>query len=91
MYERMLDKNNKPTAERVAEHLGPAASDYLLELECYLHESYALSREMRFPYGNSYGWGYKYSHKSSHLCDIFFEAGAFTVTIQIGQAGSFIK
>jgi hypothetical protein len=30
--------------------------------------------------------GYKLSHKSSHLCYVFFEKDAFTVTIQIGDA-----
>lgn len=40
---------------------------------------------MRFPFGNSYGWGYKYSHQSSHLCYVFFESGAFTVTLQLGD------
>lgn len=54
-------------------------------MEEYLNTHYQLVKEIRFPFGNSYGWGYKYSHKSSHLCYAFFEKGAFTVTIQIGD------
>ena len=84
MYERMLDKKNKPTEEQVKEHLGAESFERLLSLESYLQSHYDLSKEMRFPYGNIYGWGYKYSHKSSHLCDAFFEDSAFTIMIQIG-------
>jgi hypothetical protein len=85
MHERLLDKNNEPTLEQVREYLGEESVKRLLSLEDYLQTHYHLSKEMRFPFGNSYGWGYKYSHKSSHLCYIFFEKGAFTVTIQIGD------
>ena len=85
MHERLLDKNNEPTLEQVREYLGEESVKRLLSLEDYLQTHYHLSKEMRFPFGNSYGWGYKYSHKSSPLCYIFFENGAFTVTIQIGD------
>jgi hypothetical protein len=85
MYERLLDKNNKPSPEQVIEHLGEGSFKRLLSLEGFLKANYSLSREMRFPFGNSYGWGYKYSHKSTHLCYVFFEDRAFTVTIQIGD------
>jgi len=86
MYERMLDKENRPTEAQVAEHMGAEAVERLQQFESYLRSDYNLAREMRFPYGNSYGWGYKYSHKSAHLCDVFFEDGAFTVMLQVGKA-----
>ena len=85
MYERLLDKYNKPTAEQVKEYLGSEGYERLLSLEGYLKSHYQLSIEMRFPFGNNYGWGYKYSHKATHLCYAFFEKGAFTVTLQIGD------
>ena len=50
-----------------------------------MSQQYALKRDLRFPFGNSYGWGYKYSHKSAHLCYAFFEKGAFTIMVQIGD------
>lgn len=34
---------------------------------------------------NSYGWGFKYSHKTKHLFYLFFERDALTATIQIGD------
>jgi hypothetical protein len=85
MYERLLDKNNEPTAEQVREYLGDECCGCLLSLNIHLQAHYDLSTELRFPFGSSYGWGYKYYHKSSHLCYVFFEKGAFTVTIQIGD------
>jgi len=86
MYERMLDKASRPTNVQIEEHLGATSVARLRQLESYLQSNYDLVREMRFPYGNSYGWGYKYSHKSVHLCDVFFEVGAFTVMMQVGKA-----
>lgn len=85
MYERLLDKNNQPTPEQVREYLGERSFRRLSSLEEYLRAHYLLSKETRFPFGNNYGWGYKYSHKAAHLCYAFFEKEAFTVTLQIGD------
>jgi len=85
MYERLTDKTNQPTAEEVEKYLGDSYPR-LLKLEEFLRARYRLSKEMRFPFGKNYGWGYKYSDKSAHLCHAFFEKGAFTATLQIGVA-----
>ena len=85
MYERMLEKGITPSAEKIAETLGEGALGRLEELEAFLGAHYDLARELRFPFGSQYGWGYKYAHKSKHLCYAFFEKGAFTVTIQLGD------
>lgn len=85
MYERLLDKANEPTVEQIEEYLGKESFKRLLRLEKHLQANYHLTSQVRFPFGNSYGWGYKYSHKSTHLCYVFFEKGAFTVTLQIGD------
>ncbi len=85
MYERLLDKNNPPTTEFIRAYIGIKSHTVLLQFEDFLSNNYHLSKEMRFPFGNSYGWGYKYSHKSSHLCYVFFESGAFTITLQLGD------
>lgn len=85
MYERMLEKNNKPCLSQIIEYIGKDRYARLCKLETCLETQYSLSKELRFPFGNNYGWGYKYSHKSFHLCYAFFEKGAFTVMIQIGD------
>lgn len=85
MYERLLDKNNEPSLEYIKKYVGSESYERLLKFEDYLRANYHLFREIRFPFGNNYGWSYKYSHKSTHLCYVFFENGAFTVTIQVGD------
>jgi hypothetical protein len=86
MYERMLDKENPPSENAVMAWLGVESNCRLMSLEEFLNGNYELTKELKFPFGNRYGWGYKYGHRSSHLCYIFFEAGAFTVTLQLGDA-----
>ena len=84
MYERMLDKNQPPTTEAVESYLGEQSYKLLTEFEERLGSFCQLSREMKFPFGNSYGWGYRYSRGATHICYAFFEAGAFTVMLQLG-------
>lgn len=86
MYERMLDKARRPSPQDVRRALGEAAYALLCELEAQLQSRYRLAAELRFPFGDNYGWGYKYSHGTFHLCYAFFEQGAFTVMVQVGDA-----
>ena len=60
--------------------------NHLTTIEEQLLSNYELVKELKFPFGNNYGWGYKYSHKVSHLCYAFFEAGAFTIMLQLGDS-----
>ena len=84
MHKRLLDKNSQPTVEFIESYLGTQCHGLLTEFDNLLNRSYQITREMKFPFGNYYGWGYKYSHKASHLCYAFFEARAFTVMLQLG-------
>lgn len=86
MYERMLEKGVPPTDDLIREYLGMESYRNLLQFEEFLDEHYVLKKELKFPFGNNYGWGYKYSHKSTHLCYAFFESEAFTVTLQLGDS-----
>jgi hypothetical protein len=85
MYERMLDKFQLPTDEQIKEYVGNETYKQLMLLDNYLTIHYQISKELKFPFGNKYGWGYKFSHKSLHICYAFFEKRAFTVMIQIGD------
>lgn len=85
MYERLLEKSITPDEAAIYEHLGEKSRKRLADMEYCLSENYQLTRELKFPFGNGYGWGYKYSHKSAHLCYAFFEDSAFTVMFQIGD------
>ncbi|MDN3956334.1 DUF3788 family protein [Sporolactobacillus laevolacticus] len=83
--ERLLDKNIAPSFSEISDLLGEKAIKRLDEFEGYLNSHYDLVRALKFPFGNNYGWGYKYSHKSKMLCYLFFEKGSFTITITIGK------
>jgi hypothetical protein len=85
MHERLLDKTNKPTVEFIESYLGEKSYGLLLSFEKFLSDNYQMAREMKFPFGNEYGWGYKYSHKKAHICYVFFESGAFSVQLQLGD------
>lgn len=85
MITRLTDKTREPSPQDIAGLLGSVALLRLERLDDWLRRRYDLSRSLKFPFGPSYGWGYKYSHKQAHLCYAFFEAGAFTVTLQIGD------
>ena len=85
MYERMLNKAEQPDEQAIRETLGPEAYARLNQFEAFLNANYSLTHALKFPFGNKYGWGYKYGHKSKHLCYAFFEEGAFTVMLQLGD------
>ncbi|MFQ8731366.1 MAG: DUF3788 family protein [Enterocloster bolteae] len=58
-----------------------------MRFEEMLRERYDVSREIRFPFGNEYGWSFRYSHKS-RCCCMFFEEGGFCCTISINDKGA---
>lgn len=65
--------------------MGKEAYERLLMFDDIIHQRYHIVKELKFPFGNEYGWDYKYAHRSKHLCYAFFEKGAFNVMIQIGK------
>ena len=86
MPERMTDKTQTPTAAEIDAFIGSTSQKRLVLLEEQLATRYDLSRELRFPFGKDYGWGYKFSHKSAHLLYVFFARETLVATLQIGDA-----
>lgn len=82
MYGRMLDKNKKPTMDEFISYIGENGHLFI-KLNEYLTSTLGLKALLRFPYGNHYGWGVKYSVKNKHICDVFAENNAFTVMIRL--------
>jgi len=82
---RFMYKNIIPTTVEIDNLLGKEVANRLSKLEIFLKNNYDLTQELKFPFGNNYGWGYKYSHKGKLLCYIFFEKNSFTATITIGK------
>lgn len=82
MYERMLDKQHQPSFDELAEYCGDS-KDLFKQINDYLINEIGTDSLIRFPYGNSYGWGLKYSIKRKHICDIFAEKEAFTIMLRL--------
>ncbi len=85
MYERMLDKNTVPIPKKIKEYMGKEAVENSEILKKSLKKVLDLNCELKFPFGNNYGWGYKVSSKSKHLFYLFFEKGSFTIMLQISK------
>lgn len=82
MYERMLDKVIQPTMEQFIDHCATLGKSFL-QLNDFLTSGLGSDSLMRFPYGDKYGWGVKYSFKNRLLCDVFAEKDAFTVMMRL--------
>ena len=83
MYERMLNKQFTPTPKKIKEYMGEKAVENSENLKNALKKVFELNIELKFPFGNNYGWGYKVSNKTKHLFYLFFERGSFTIMFQI--------
>lgn len=84
MYERMLDKQNKPTIEEMTSYCGESAELFTL-LNKWLLNTYDTAAKAVFPYGNNYGWGIAHKKKQKLLCNIFPEENAFTVMMRLSD------
>ncbi|WMC93442.1 DUF3788 family protein [Kineothrix sp. MB12-C1] len=84
MYERMLDKQTMPSFDEMISFCGDVGALWI-EMDSYLNDKFGIKGNIRFPYGNKYGWGMKYSYKNKHICDTFAENGAFMVLIRISD------
>lgn len=84
-YTRLLDKKKKPTQVAIVKTLGEESALRLAKMEARLKKDYTLKKELRFPFGDTYGWGYKYMDGRKQLAYVFFEEGAFTATLDFGD------
>ncbi len=85
MYERMLDKTSKPTFDTLVDYCGEQGPLFL-GLDMFMKATPDMKSEIRFPYGNKYGWGIKYSCKTRYICDVFTDKNAFTVLLLLTNA-----
>lgn len=87
MYERMLDKNKAPTENEIREYIGKNANDNLKTILTGLNKQFDCDFELKFPFGNNYGWGYKVSIKKKHLMYLFFEKDSLNMMIKLNEPG----
>ena len=84
MYERLLNKDVVPTLGELAAYCGENGALFQ-KLTDQLLQTYGTTQEIRFPYGNHYGWSVAHRKKKKLICDIFAEAGAFTVMLRLSN------
>lgn len=82
MYERMLDKQVKPTLEEMTRFCGENGNNFIL-LNGWLSETFGTEQQVKFPYGNKYGWGIAHRKGKKLLCNVFAERNAFTVMMRL--------
>ena len=85
MYERMLNKQLIPTEDEINNYIGKKSVENIELIKKSLGKKFDISMNLKFPFGNDYGWGYKVSNKSKHLFYIFFEKECITITLQISK------
>ncbi|MCK9170101.1 MAG: DUF3788 domain-containing protein [Treponema sp.] len=84
----MLDKQHQPSEDEIRRFIGGDSCKNLCLIKNKLEDFLDLNIELKFPFGNTYGWGYKFSHRSKHLFYIFFEKGSLTLMTQINEPES---
>ena len=84
MFERMLEKDKKPSLDELAGYCGENGARFRA-LNDHLSAQYATTQEIRFPYGNRYGWCVTHRKGKKLICDVFAEAGAFTVMLRLSD------
>ena len=85
MYERMLNKQVVPTIEEMTEYCAENAERFSM-LNDWLTTAFCTEQKVVFPYGNKYGWGIGHYKKKKLMCNVFAEAGAFTVMMRVTHA-----
>lgn len=84
MYERMLNKQIKPNAHDFITYCGQMGT-FFQSLNSFLSDQYKTTQEIRFPYGNNYGWCITHRKGKKLICDIFAEADAFTIMLRLSD------
>lgn len=85
MYERLLNKEQQPTLEQLADHCQNNKKNFQL-FNAFLTENYQTTQELRFPYGKDYGWCVTHRKGKNLICNVFAEAGAFSVMVRLSDS-----
>ncbi|MCL2373319.1 MAG: DUF3788 domain-containing protein [Defluviitaleaceae bacterium] len=84
---RLFDKTKPPSEGDIKAFIGQNAWRQLMKFEDMLQERYNLNREIKFPFGNNYGWSFRYCHNKTLLLYVFFEEGGISCTLSVSDKG----
>jgi hypothetical protein len=83
MYERMLNKQIVPTDDAIKDFIGEKAVENLNSIINAMKNVFEITMELKFPYGNKYGWGYRIGNaENKFLFNMFFEKGSITIMLR---------
>ena len=85
MNERMLCKQTMPSVTEMTAYCGNCGALFT-RLNAWLSETFDTEQEIKFPYGNHYGWCIAHKKKKKLVCNIFPEDRSFTVMIRLSDA-----
>jgi len=83
-YERMLDKEHKPSEKEIHDYIGSKAAQVWADIVSFLNTHYDLLPELDYG-GAKYGWSIRYRRSGKSLCTLYPERGAFTMLIVLGR------
>jgi len=83
-YERMLDKEHKPSQKEILGYLGDRAGEAWMDIISFLGSHYDFLPEVDYG-GSQYGWSIRYRKSGKSLCTLYPEEGAFTILIVLGK------
>ncbi len=81
MNDRMLNKEVKPSFEEMSSYCG-IMEKLFLDLNNFIKERFMANSEIKFPYGNNYGWCISHHKKTKLICNLFPEKDSFCVMIR---------
>ena len=82
-YERMRNKEARPSENDILESIGGGAALWT-QIHEYIAQNYDFAREKKF-YAKKYGWTVRYRKSGRTLCSFFPETGAFSALIVLGS------
>ncbi len=85
-HSAFADKRHEPTAAEILHVLGPAAGAWAAFSQ-HLRESYRVQEDLKFMYGQKYGWALRYRRQGRLLTALYPASGAFVVQVILGGAG----
>lgn len=83
-YQRMLDKEHRPSEQEILDYLGDRAGEAWREIVTFLEAHYDFAPEVDYG-GTQYGWSIRYRKSGRAICTLYPEKGAFTMLIMLGK------
>lgn len=84
-HSAFTDKHVEPTTAEVLEVLGPAREEWDA-LRRHLRETYRVQEDLKFMYGEKYGWTLRFRRRGRLLTALYPASGGFVVQVILGGA-----